>query len=52
MSMIDIIGLNRRAAEHQSRVRADPEVAELGYLFLPKSWRHRYAAEACATALG
>ncbi|MFJ8007729.1 GNAT family N-acetyltransferase [Streptomyces fagopyri] len=50
-AMIGIIELNRRDAEHRSRVRPDAGEAELGYLFLPAAWGRGYAAEACAAAL-
>lgn len=51
-AMIGIVELNRRDAEHRSRVRPDAGEAELGYLFLPQTWGRGYAAEACAAALG
>ncbi|WP_037915036.1 GNAT family N-acetyltransferase [Actinacidiphila yeochonensis] len=51
-AMIGVIELNRRDAEHRSRVRPDAGEAELGYLLLPEAWGHGYAAEACAAALG
>ncbi|MFF3666393.1 GNAT family N-acetyltransferase [Microtetraspora malaysiensis] len=41
--------LLRRAAGH--RRPAAVGKADLGYLFLPKSWGQGYAAEACAAAL-
>ena len=50
-AMIGTIELNRRDAEHRSRVRPDAGEAELGYLFLPQVWGCGYAAEACAAAL-
>ena len=50
-AMIGTIELNRRDAEHRSRVRPDAGEAELGYLFLPQAWGRGYAAEACAAAL-
>jgi RimJ/RimL family protein N-acetyltransferase len=51
-AMIGVVELNRRDAEHRSRVRPDGGEVELGYLFLPRWWGHGYAAEACAAVLG
>ncbi len=50
-AMIGTVELNRRDAEHRSRVRPDAGEAELGYLFLPRAWGRGYAAEACGAAL-
>ncbi|MFC6157517.1 GNAT family N-acetyltransferase [Kribbella jiaozuonensis] len=45
-AMIGFVTLDKRDAE-----RPHGGQAELGYMFLPDSWGHGYAAEACAAAL-
>ncbi|WP_026058247.1 GNAT family N-acetyltransferase [Streptomyces sp. SS] len=50
-AMIGMITLDRRDAERPQRVRPEGGEAELGYMFLPRSWGGGYAAEACAAAL-
>ena len=47
-AMIGIVTFDRRDPESPGPVRTH---AELGYMFLPESWGHGYAAEACAAAL-
>jgi RimJ/RimL family protein N-acetyltransferase len=47
-AMIGMVTFDRRDAERSGHAGE----AELGYLFLPQSWGHGYAAEACAAALG
>lgn len=42
--------LLRRATEHRRPAAAGK--VDLGYLFLPRAWGFRYAAEACEAALG
>lgn len=50
-AMIGTIMLDPRDAESSVQVRLDAGEAELGYMFLPESWGHGYAAEACTAAL-
>lgn len=50
-SMIGLITLDPRAADRQGHVRPEGGETELGYMFLPESWGHGYAAEACAAVL-
>ncbi|TDW18442.1 GNAT family N-acetyltransferase [Kribbella kalugense] len=50
-AMIGTVMLDSRDAESSVKVRPDAGEAELGYMFLPESWGHGYAAEACAAAL-
>lgn len=50
-AMIGMITFDRRAADRQGRVLPEAGEAELGYLFLPRSWGRGYAAEACSAAL-
>jgi RimJ/RimL family protein N-acetyltransferase len=50
-TMIGMVTLDRRDAEHPGHVRAGSGEVELGYMFLPEAWGHAYAAEACAAAL-
>ncbi|MYS46297.1 GNAT family N-acetyltransferase [Streptomyces sp. SID5998] len=51
-AMIGTVGLDRRAAERPGHIRPEGGEAELSYMFLPQTWGHGYAAEACAAALG
>jgi RimJ/RimL family protein N-acetyltransferase len=46
-AMIGFVTLDQRDAE-----RAHGGQVELGYMFLPDSWGHGYAAEACTAVLG
>ncbi|TQJ18454.1 GNAT family N-acetyltransferase [Kribbella jejuensis] len=46
---IGTVTLDQRDPDDQ--VRPDLAQVELGYLFLPSSWGHGYAAEACSAAL-
>ncbi|MEU6817903.1 GNAT family N-acetyltransferase [Streptomyces sp. NPDC046860] len=50
-AMIGIVTLDRRDPKHPVHVHPGASEAELGYLFLPRSWGHGYAAEACAAVL-
>jgi len=50
-AMIGMITFDRRDGERPGRVLADGKEVQLGYLFVPRSWGHGYAAEACAAAL-
>ncbi|MFF1633067.1 GNAT family N-acetyltransferase [Leifsonia sp. NPDC058248] len=50
-TMIGIVTLDRRDAEHPGLVHPDAGETELGYLFLPQAWGRGYATEACAAAL-
>ncbi|MGW5942639.1 GNAT family N-acetyltransferase [Streptomyces celluloflavus] len=50
-TMIGMITLDRRDAEHPGHIRPDAGEAGLGYLFLPEAWGRGYAAEACAAVL-
>lgn len=50
-ALIGIVTLDRRDPERPGRVGPDGGEAELGYMFLPETWGHGYAAEACAAAL-
>ena len=50
-TMIGMITFDRRDPSRKGRVWPDAGEAELGYMFLPHSWGHGYAAEACEAAL-
>ncbi|BBB01847.1 putative acetyltransferase [Actinacidiphila reveromycinica] len=51
-AMIGMITLDPRDAQRPGHVRPDGGEAELGYLFLPRSWGRGYASEACRAVLG
>ncbi|MFE7463434.1 GNAT family N-acetyltransferase [Streptomyces sp. NPDC057499] len=50
-TMIGTLELNRRPPELRSGTAPNAEEDELGYLLLPETWGHGYAAEACTAAL-
>ena len=50
-AMIGLITLDPRGPERLGHVRPEGGETELGYMFLPESWGHGYAAEACGAAL-
>lgn len=50
-TMIGMVTVDRRDAEHPGQVRPDAGEAELGYMFLLHAWGSGYATEACAAAL-
>lgn len=50
-AMIGFVTLDRRDAETRGHIRPEGGEAELGYMFVPEAWGHRYATEACAAAL-
>jgi RimJ/RimL family protein N-acetyltransferase len=49
--VIGLVTLDRRDQGRPGHVDPDGGEAELGYMFLPRSWGFGYAAEACAAAL-
>ncbi|OXS34294.1 GNAT family N-acetyltransferase [Streptomyces sp. XY006] len=49
--MIGTVSIKRREADRPGRLSPQGGEAELGYMFLPRSWGRGYAAEACAAAL-
>ncbi|MFF4081967.1 GNAT family N-acetyltransferase [Streptomyces sp. NPDC001777] len=50
-AMVGMITLDRRGADRRGHIRPEGEEAELGYLFLPRTWGRGYAFEACAAVL-
>jgi RimJ/RimL family protein N-acetyltransferase len=50
-AMIGTVIFERRNPGPPSRPRTDTVLVDLGYVFLPESWGHGYAAEACAAGL-
>ncbi|MGA8112518.1 MAG: GNAT family N-acetyltransferase [Actinocatenispora sp.] len=50
-AMIGTVTIEWHDAAESGPVRPGAGKPELGYLFLPRSWGHGYAAEACAAAL-
>ncbi|MFG2308757.1 GNAT family N-acetyltransferase [Streptomyces sp. NPDC048566] len=51
-AMTGIVTFDRRDPEHPVHLRPGASEAELGYMFLPRTWGRGYAREACAAALG
>jgi RimJ/RimL family protein N-acetyltransferase len=53
-AMIGMVTLDRHEAKRPAHIRPDAkgtEETELGYMFLPQTWGHGYAAEACTAVL-